>query len=138
MKFPEQYIKKGSFSLHSGEKSGLLYDVNAAIADPKYRRFIVDNMPRAGHYVGIATGGALIARETSQLYKSKFSFIHDREVKGEIPNWPWILVDDVTTTESSLREALYLIPTQPSRIVVVVDRRSPKNRKLEILSLFDI
>jgi len=33
MQFPKEYIKKGKFTLHSGEVSDTFYDVNALITN---------------------------------------------------------------------------------------------------------
>ena len=75
MKFPDKYIERGEFTLHSGKKSNLLYDVNALLTDENYKRILLDKIPRSDHYVGIATGGAIIAAMVSLERKAKFSMV---------------------------------------------------------------
>jgi orotate phosphoribosyltransferase len=127
MKFPEKYILKGEFTLHSGEKTDIFYDVNALITDPLYFAKIYSWISRADHYVGIATGGAILAGMLSVGHFSFFSMIKDKELKGRMPKGNWTLIDDVATTESSLREALSLVDSEPKEIFVVMDRRKIKN-----------
>ena len=139
MEFPEQYIRKGRFQLHSGEVSDTFYDVNALLTDREYASKIMDRIPVARHYVGIATGGALIADRAAIKYNSSFSMIKDNEIIGRIPNDKnWVLIDDVVTSESSFREALNLIRRKPKKIFVVVDRRTETHRKLNLVSAFKV
>ena len=135
MKFPEKYIKRGKTVLHSGGESDIFYDVNALLTDDFYTAKIIENIPFGKHYVGIATGGAILGRLVSSKRNSKFSIVKDNELKGEIPSENYILIDDVTTTENSLNEAIRIIGKKPWKIFIVVDRRKD-NKNLEVQSLF--
>jgi orotate phosphoribosyltransferase len=137
MKFPEKYIKKGKFKLHSGDESNIFYDVNELITDDYYFEYILRNVPSSAHYIGIATGGAIIAREISRIKNSKCSFIKDNELKGERPKEKWVLIDDVTTTGSSLENAIEIIGKNPSQIIVAVDRRF-QNKNPKVYSIFGV
>ena len=137
MIYPEKYIKRETMELHSGGTTDIFYEVNALITDDYYRDFILKNLPRAAHYVGIATGGAVIAAIACERYRVGFSMVKDREIKGKMPLGDWVLIDDVVTTGNSLLEALKLFNTKPKEIFAVVDRRKEKG-KLNISSLFKI
>jgi len=136
MQFPEKYIKKGEFVLHSGEKTQIFYDVNALLTDSGYALEIIKKIPKGNHYVGIATAGAVLAFGASLQRLSPFSMIHDGKLKGIAPDDGWILIDDVTTTESSLRQAIRLVRSKPGKIFVVVDRR--KEKRLNLESVFEV
>jgi orotate phosphoribosyltransferase len=102
MRFPEKYIKHGKFKLHSGETSNILYDVNALLTD--YNEWIKIRELIPYHYrtyVGIVTGGAIIASQFNQIdnYHYNWAMIKDGELKGEIKG-TFCLVDDVCTTET--------------------------------------
>ncbi|MEK6850759.1 MAG: hypothetical protein AABX85_04240 [Nanoarchaeota archaeon] len=131
MKFPEKFIKRGKFKLHSGEESSVFYDVNSLLTDSLEFQKIISTIPRDKvTYVGIATGGAIIAR-----HFSSFAMIKKSELKGEVGQ-EYCLIDDVCTTEGSLREAISIIGKEPKYIFVVVDRRKEKNLKL--ISVYDV
>jgi len=139
MKFPQKYIKKGKFKLHGGEITDTFYDVNFMLTDKKQSIKIIEFV--IGHkifdtYVGIATGGAIIASHCGTLFmNSNWAMIKDGELKGELKE-SYCLVDDVVTTESSLKTAMSLICKKPSAIFVVVDRR--KKKTLDITSMYDV
>jgi len=125
MKFPEQFIKRGKFKLHSGEESNVFYDVNALLTNEEHFKNIILSIPKDDVcYVGIATGGAIIAN-----HFNPFAMVKDGELKGEIEG-EYYLIDDVCTTEGSLNEAIKIIGKEPKCIFVVVDRRKIKNLKL--------
>ena len=134
MKFPEKFIKHGKFKLHSGKLSDTLYDINEMLTDPSYLATIINNIPDGCKtYVGIATGGALIA--ICNRFFADFAMIKDGELKGEVDN-NYCLIDDVCTTENSLQEAIKIIGKKPKIIFVVVDRR--KNKMLKIDSMYKV
>lgn len=85
MEFPKQYIERGNFRLHSGGITKVFYDVNALLCDPEYLNIIIENVPRAGHYVGVATGGAVIAGLVPRTYAAGFSMVNDGKLKGNMP-----------------------------------------------------
>lgn len=132
MKFPKRYIKKGRFKLHSGQYSDTLYDVNELLTDYDEWVKIRDAIPKYyDTYVGIATAGAIISFYF-KTYK-KIAFIKDGELKGNVIG-DYCLIDDVCTTENSIKEAIKIIGIKPSYIFVVMDRR--KEKTLEIESLY--
>lgn len=137
MRFPERYRKQGEFKLHSGQNSDVFYDVNEMLTNDYYLRQILNKVPMSSHYIGIATGGAIIARLISSERKSKFSMVKDKELKGDFPLGKWILIDDVITTGTSLKEAVKIVGKNPEEIFVVIDRRV-KNEKPKVFSVFDI
>lgn len=137
MKFPNEYIRHGKFKLHSGDVSDIFYDVNALLTNDFYLDKILEAVPFSEHYVGIATGGAIIARLISREKNSKFSMIKDRELKGNSPKGEYILIDDVVTTENSLEDAIKIISKKPESIFVVLDRRE-RNKNIEIYSVLEL
>jgi len=137
MEFPEKYIKRGHFELHSGGTSDKLYDVNSFLTDSIYTNSIIGIVPSLGHYVGIATGGAILAALVADRRRAEYSMVKDGELKGEVPLEDYVLVDDVCTTEGSIREAIKIIRKEPSKIFVVVDRRKDKSG-LEIEAMFRV
>ena len=137
MEFPEKYIDTEERILHSGQKSNIFYDVNNLLTDSFYLDYILGSVPFSEHYVGVATGGAIIAALLAKVNKSKFSMIKDGGLKGEMPEEEWILVDDVLTTGSSLKEAIKIIGKNPLKIWVAVDRRVEK-KEIEVNSIFEI
>lgn len=128
--FPKEYMKKGKFTLHSGRVSDVFYDVNAFITDTIYKHNTLRKIPKADSYVGIATCGAIIASHCLN-----FAMIKDKELKGEIKG-DYCLIDDVVTTEKSIKEAIEIIGHKPKCIFVVVDRRDKKERTLNIRSMY--
>ena len=138
MKFPEKYIKRGKFKLHSGCITNIFYDVNAMLTDTKLIWDILEELPDCKIYVGIATGGAIIASQAEN-----WAMIKDGELKGEVKG-KYCLIDDVCTTETSLREAIKILQEKvgkyPEEIFVVVDRRREfmKIRKLHIESMYEV
>lgn len=130
--FPYKYIKRGNFKLHSGDTTDVFYDVNAFIAENL--KEILFNVPHCKSYVGIATGGAIIAS-----HFTNFAIIKDKEVKGTIDRLDrYCLIDDVTTTENSLDEAIHTIGIYPDKIFVVVDRRPLDKRTIKLHCMFDV
>ena len=131
-KFPEEYIKRGKFKLHSGQETNTFYDVNEALTNvdilTEIRLKISSNYKLYDTYVGISTGGAIIA---SQFYP--FAMIKDGELKGTIEG-AYCLIDDVVTTENSIKDAISIIGSKPKKIFVVVDRR--KKKTLDIESMY--
>ena len=99
MKFPEEYIEYGRFKLHSGQTSDTFYDINALLTNPLYFLYVLHNLPFSAHYVGIATGGALMAVAVhTENPASKLSIIKDGVLLGEKPMNPYALFDDVVKT----------------------------------------
>ncbi len=128
MDFPENFIKKGKFKLHSGLETNTFYDVNSLLTDSEQLSKIISFIPKDNvTYVGIATAGAIIAS-----HFKPFAMIKDHELKGKIEG-DYFLIDDVCTTEGSLKEAISIIGKEPKDIFVVLDRRKVENLKLKAL-----
>lgn len=128
-KFPKQFIKKGKFKLHSGEITDTFYDVNEMITDSDSFDKIMDEISKYALdidcVVGIATGGAILASHRP----APFSMIKDKNLKGKVVG-DYLLIDDVCTTENSIKEAIKIIGRKPKAIFVVVDRRNKKTLKI--------
>jgi len=132
MKFPEKYTLHGTFKLHSGGVSDTLYDVNTLLTDKEYLKIVLDKIPHSPHYIGIATGGAIIVGIIAEKRNAKFSMIKDGRLKGPNPQEEFILIDDVVTTEGSINEAIAILEDiTPEKIFVVMDRRKDKNLAVE-------
>jgi len=131
MKIPKRFIKKGKFNLHSGQISKIFYDVNKMLTDKKQFTKVLHKLNKLTFgiefAVGIATGGAIIASNFRE-----WAMIKDGELKGNVYA-PYILIDDVCTTENSLNNAIKIIGIQPAKIFVVVDRRKKKTLKINSL-----
>ncbi|MDP3992185.1 MAG: hypothetical protein U1B79_00990 [Candidatus Pacearchaeota archaeon] len=138
MKFPEEYIKREGRVLHSRQSSDIFYDVEEAITDNDVYDFMMLNFPFYEHYVGIATGGALMAIVAhSQYPSSEFSYIKNGKLIGKKPVEEWVLIDDVATTGKSLLEAIALVGSEPKKIIVAIDRRI-ENKNPEVRAIFEI
>ena len=136
-KFPLEFRKYGEFTFHSGGKSNVFCDVNSMLMDDSYIRKILDSIFDSKHYIGIATGGAIISRLISLEKGAKCTMVKDGELKGDSPLEDYVLIDDVVTTGNSLEEAIRIIGRNPKSIFVVVDRRR-KNENPEVYSLFEL
>jgi len=133
-RFPKKYIKRGKVKLHSGQYSNILYDVNSMLTDFEERTKIMLAMPTEYRtYVGVATGGAILASQLC-IWRN-WAMVKDGELKGKIKG-DYCLVDDVCTTETSIKEAIKIIRKKPKCIFVVVDRR--KEKTLKIKSIYKI
>ena len=139
MKFPEEFIERGQRILHSGQTSDTFYNVNRLLMSDLYLRHILRKIPANEHYVGISTGGALIAMAAhTQYIYSKLSIVKDGQLLGERPSEAqWYLIDDVVTTGRSLLEAISLAGNKPKEIIVAVDRRI-ENKNPIVRTLFEI
>ena len=127
----EKYIKHGKFKLHSGKTSDILYDIKAMICDGKLPYIIGEldtSIPMEIKYgnftiVGIESAGAIIATYASYIHGWNLVMItKDNEIVGNITD-EYCLVDDVVTSENSIRKAIALIGEDPKHIFCVVDRR---------------
>ena len=72
-----------------------------------------------------------MARAAYEEFPTELSIIRNGKIiKGRKPIRPYLLIDDATTTESSLFEAINTIGSLPERIVIAMDRRIWKRLKL--------
>lgn len=138
MKFPEEYIEREEKTPHSGQTSDTFYNVNSLLMENLYLRYILRHIPANEHYVGISTGGALMAMAAhTQYIYSRLSIIKEGKLLGKKPSGPWYLIDDVVTTGRSLLEAISSVGSNPKEIIVAVDRRSD-NINPEVRPIFQL
>lgn len=132
--------KEGDFTLHSGEKSSYLFDVMELIGNTKFHHeytwFIEDE-----YLVGIEFGGAVLAALGSQYntldIDDRFGIVRKNgTLYGYIPD-NYTLIDDVVTTENSIRKAIEQIGKPPKRIKTVVDRRKIKTLDIEAMLVWE-
>ncbi len=138
--------EEGDFILHSGEKSSYLFDVMELIGNKdfhfEYSYFIENEF-----LVGIEFGGAVLAALGSQYNgytemgdthtDDGFGIVRkDGTIYGYIPD-NYTLVDDVVTTENSIRRAIEQIGKEPKKIKTVVDRRKIKTLDIEAMLVWD-
>lgn len=128
--------KEGAFKLHSGEMTDHIYDIMELINNAE---FLFELMKLVNHWswnrnyiVGIEFGGSILATYTG--INKEFGIVRkDGTVYGNIPD-DYMLIDDVVTTENSIRKAIKDIGKEPSKILCVVDRR--KTKSLDIKSIY--
>ncbi len=132
-------LQEGNFTLHSGQKSKYLFDVMKLINNfdfqQEFTRFVDGDF-----LVGIEFGGSILAMLNGN---KNFAIIRkDGTIYGnQIPK-EYVLLDDVITTENSVRTAmaqLYkTIGYYPEEIKCVVDRReNDMFRSLHIESMLE-
>jgi orotate phosphoribosyltransferase len=128
---------KGNFILHSGQKSTYMFDIMKLISNFDFHRefcqFVNDDF-----LVGIEFGGAILATVNGL----DFAIIRkDGTIYGSPIPKRFVLLDDVVTTENSLRTAIKQIHDQtgyyPDEIKCIVDRRSEKMKALHIESMLE-
>ena len=143
MEFPEEFIKRGNFELHSGGRSDKLYDINTMFMNPEWRDKIISEVPENRHYIGIATCGALIGQLVAERRGAIFSMIKDGELVGSEPRDGYLIIDDVATTGNSFKKAMSVLLDEGVKYTnadfyVVVDRRPLDKREFDIGCMFDV
>lgn len=117
---------EGEYTLHSGDSSNFIFDVLKVVHNPIFINYLPTFLKNDNHLVGIEFGGALIAAMSGK----PFSIVRkDGTIYGSIPD-NYTLVDDVVTTERSLREAIDFIDKYPYDIKCIVDRRVNETAKI--------
>lgn len=125
--------KKGKFKLHSGEESTYIFDVLEIIHDQEFLKAFREFVKYETYLVGIEFGGSIMAA----LSGKPFGIIRkDGTVYGNIPD-NYTLIDDVVTTENSLRNAHKSLVMKYNfkpinQFMCVVDRRSFNKRYLHV------
>jgi orotate phosphoribosyltransferase len=141
--FPEDYIRRGEFKLHSGGKSDTFYDVNSMLCNRHWLNEILKHIPESRHYVGIPTGGAILAGIVAQNRHSNYSIIHDEMIKGTVPEDSCLLIDDVVTTTNSFVSGVEILKKAgvdegKIQYFSVLDRRAQGLRQFIVNSVFDV
>lgn len=139
-----KYTHYGKFKLHSGQYSDTIYDVKEMICNdelPEILDYINTNLDMYifNTVVGIESAGSIIA---TQVYMSHHdirlaSITKDDKLVGKVVQ-PYLLIDDVSTTENSIRKAIEIIGKEPVKIFVIVDRRTEDKSSLKIDSMFRV
>jgi orotate phosphoribosyltransferase len=128
-------VKIGTFELHSGGTSQVLFDVPAMLlrsADRKYIQNVL--IGRMSSYfnaiVGIEFGGALLAMLLGEWYADKVVGFY-RKDGTVVLGWPRqnvVLIDDVRTTGASFAEARAALEAAGHTVVqeiALIDRSTP-------------
>lgn len=127
-------IRKGDFTLHSGQKSNWICDLNIAHTSLDWLGTKMDCHPTT--LVGIEFLGAMIAKQKAGNfagYIRKNGSLYAPQTFKEIT-----LIDDVVTIETSFKWAEEILSKHDFTIAsrwVVLDRRPPGENTLEINSL---
>lgn len=130
---------RGDFILHSGQKSTYLFDTMKLIKNPD---FLLDfhDFTRGDFLVGIEFGGAILAAIDGG-YTKDFAIIRkDGTIYGSPIPKRFVLLDDVVTTENSVRTASKLLSNigyYYDEIKCIVDRRNRENKSLHIESMLE-
>jgi len=132
-------ISEGNFVLHSGQRSKYLFDVLKLIDKEEFLsefyRFV-----HCDFIVGIEFGGAILASINSGR-NLRFAIIRkDGTIYGDKIPKDYVLLDDVVTTENSVRKAMEQLGGlghYPDEIRCIVDRRNKENKSLHIESMLE-
>lgn len=130
----EECYTEGNYTLHSGDSSNFIFDVLKVVNNPMFIDYLPTFFKDDNHIVGIEFGGALIAAMSG----GPFSIVRkDGTIYGNIPD-DYTLVDDVVTTEGSLREAIDFIDKYPHDIKCIVDRRAKETAKIDSILRYKV
>lgn len=141
-----KYTHYGKFKLHSGQYGDTLYDIKEMIVDdklPEILDYINTNLDINifNTIVGIESVGAIIA---SQVYMNTLDIrlaivTKNDKLVGKVVE-PYLLIDDVVTTGSSIENAIKIIGIQPHKIFCVLDRRPNKENiyGIDVYSIFKV
>ena len=134
-------LTKGNFTLHSGQKSNYIFDIMKLIRNEDFLKEF-DEFIKGDFIVGIEFGGSILAAlNANSRYQRNFAIIRkDGTIYGDSIPKHYVLLDDVVTTENSLRTAMKQlggIGHYPDEIKCVVDRRKKENKSLHIESMLE-
>jgi len=139
-----KYTHYGYFKLHSGQYSDTLYDVKEMIVDRKLPDIIHNIVSKYKTdtfttIVGIESAGAILATSLHFMCITTDLAIvtKDNKLIGKVTE-PYLLIDDTSTTENTIRKAIEIIGKEPEKIFVVVDRRDKDKSSLKIDSIFKV
>lgn len=151
-------IKLGDFTLKSGEKSNIYFDMRIIISYPSIFNLIFDYiifkfpdlLTDIQYICGVEFGGLPLANFIS--FKKNISQIFIRNniknygtqkiIEGIYENFgSLLLIEDVITTGSSIKEKLSIINDNNinvKKIFVLMDRRKDISNKFEDISIFSL
>jgi orotate phosphoribosyltransferase len=134
-------LKEGDYTLHSGQKSKYIFDVMRLIRNQEFLEEFY-NFVDGDFLVGIEFGGAAYVILNGGNQNIDFAIIRkDGTIYGSPIPKDYVLLDDVVTTENSIRVAMEQIYSKighyPDEIKCVVDRRERKNKSLHIESMLE-
>ena len=134
-------LKRGDFTLHFGQKSTHLFDIMKLIRDYDFCEEFY-NFVDGDFLVGIEFGGAILATLDGGNANEDFAVIRkDGTIYGSPIPKDYVLLDDVVTTENSIRLAIEQIYNKtgyyPIKIKCIVDRRKKDRKSLNIESMLE-
>ena len=142
-------VKRGTFVLSSGKKSDIYVDMRKLWSFPKLARLaslllsaLILSEVKYATIVGVATGGIPLAAHLSVTLgwpmgyarPKKKEYGQMRLVEGVEPGQKVVVVDDVTTTGTSLAktiEAVRSVGAEPVLAATLLDREEGSEKKLE-------
>ena len=145
-------IKKGKFKLKNGEISELYFDMKNLISHPKLLSLIGDRLYNLmGDFdliCGIPYGGLPLACYISTKYNKPMIYFRDKKklygtqklIEGQYKKTDkCILIDDVITTGSSIKEAITILNLEVNIVdICVVINRSKISNEFKFKSLINI
>lgn len=145
-------IKEGNFTLKSGEKSNIYFDIKKAYGDPKIFKEIILQISKlvpkeTTCIAGSGNGGIPLATAISLNLDKKLSIVRDinkdhgikKEIDGHIPTKDdeVVIVDDVLNSGTSLRNTIGKLEDKTNilKCLVILKRGEIKkiNYKIEHL-----
>jgi len=129
-----KYIKYGEWEIHNDT----LYDIKSLIMDNSNVDEVCKQIPMdVNTLVGVDGSASMIATcRTVALNKTKtLAYIKGDVLKGNVVG-DYCLIDDVVTTETSIRKNIEIIGKPPKYIFCIVDKRIFPG--LKIKSMFKI
>lgn len=131
----DKYKKTGNFTLSSGKKSNTYYDLKEAMGEPAVLSEMIDGIIGIDYdvIIGIDYGGTPLAVALSLRYGVPYAIL--RKEKKQYAMWHRIegyqgkgrvlLVDDVSTTGNSMKEAREYLKSEGYDVVktkVIMER----------------
>ncbi len=148
----DKYMKRGDFTLSSGRKSKLYFDIKSLMLDPvgaplvaqEFEKLITlgnDEVKKIIVLGGLELGAALLAPlmayrgfKTFVIRKNSRNHGLEGRIIGNIDG-QIMLIDDVITTGNSIEQCKEILPI-PFATACIIDRSGEVGRKGKYLSLF--
>lgn len=148
--YEEGIIMFGEFTLTSGLKSPYYVDLRKIYSKPKLFKGVIEayvrkvkTLPQVDVIAGIETGGIPLASVMAYLMDKPMVYVRKKpkkhgakkQIEGEFSEGSYVvLVDDVSTTGSSLLKAVKALREQKGKVeyaIVFVDREQGAKEKLK-------